>query len=133
MRGPKEPPVAYQFCLTNDRLVKSDDIPGVIIEQPSDCFGLWEGEIGLHGSSCDPHRVNKMVTTDSPGSTGLVCTQNKLILNQTVKHKGNTIRLADMMSLQRKNKMEQEEWLSVKKCYSHEKVKVCTKKKQKLA
>jgi len=74
-----------------------------------------------------------MVTTDSPGSTGLVCTQNKLILNQTFKHKDNTLRLADMMSLQRKNKMEQEEWLSVKKRYSHEKVKVCTKKKQKLA
>jgi hypothetical protein len=134
MRGPKEPPVAYQFCLANDRLVKSDNIPGVIIEQPSGCFGLWEGKIGLHGSSCDPHQVNKMVTTDSPGSTGLVCTQNKLILNQTLKHKDNTMRFVDMTSLQRKNKMEQEEWLSEKKRYSVEKVKVVrAKKKQKLA
>jgi hypothetical protein len=82
--------VAYQFCLANDRLVKSDGIPGVIIEQPSGCFGLGEGESGLHTSSCDPHRVNKMVTTDSPGSTGLVCTQKKFILNQTPKHKDNT-------------------------------------------
>jgi hypothetical protein len=40
--------LAYQFCLANDRLVKSDGIPGVIIEQPSGCFGLWERENGLH-------------------------------------------------------------------------------------
>jgi hypothetical protein len=132
MRGPKEPPVAYQLCLANDQLVKSDGIPGVIIEQLSGCFGLWEGQIGLHASSCDPRRVNKMVTTDSPRSTGLVCTQNKLILNQTLKHKDNTMRFVDMTTLQRKNKMEQEEWLSEKKRYSVEKIKV-RYKKQKLA
>jgi len=133
MRGPEEPPVAYQFCLANDRLVKADGIPGVIIEQPSGCFGLWEGENGLHASSCDPRRVNKMITTDSPGSTGLVCAQKQLILNQTVKHKDNTIRFVDMESLQKRNRMEQEEWVFLKKRYSNEKNKVCTKKKQKLA
>jgi hypothetical protein len=65
MRGPKEPPAAYQFCLANDRLVHSDGGPGVIIEQPSGCFGLWEGENGLHASSCDPLRVNTRVTAGS--------------------------------------------------------------------
>jgi hypothetical protein len=44
------------------------------------------------------------------------------------------MRFVDMTSLQRKNKMEQEEWLSEKKRYSVEKVKVVrAKKKQKLA
>src|SRR5271154_6283393 len=108
MCGPKEPPVMYQFCLANDGLVNSDGIPDIIIEQPSGCFGLWEGENGLHVSSCD-HRLNKIVTADSPGSTGHVFTPKKLlILNQTVKHKHNTMRFADMASLQRRNKIEQD-------------------------
>ena len=132
MRGPKEPHTAYQFCLANDCLVRSDGGPGVIIEQPSGCFGLWEGENGLHASSCDPLRVNTRVTADSVGSTGLVCTQKKLVLNQTVKHKDNTARFADMESLQRMKKMDQEKWVPLKKHYNNEKDKR-RKKKQKLA
>jgi len=111
---------------------ESDGVPGVIIEQPSGCFGIWEGENGLHASSCDPHRVNARVTADSAGSTGLVCTQKKLILNQTVKHKDNTARFADMASLQRRTNMEQEEWETKKKQYNNDKDKR-PKKKQKLA
>ena len=75
-----------------------------------------------------------MVTADSPGSTGLVFTQKKLILNQTMKHKDNATRFADMASLQRNeligNNIKQEEGF-LKKHSNDEKDKVC-KKNQKL-
>jgi hypothetical protein len=121
MRGPTEPPAAYQFCLANDRLDHRDGVPGVIIQQPSGCFGFWEGEKSLHASSCDPRRVHKTFTADSAGSTGLVLTQKKLILNQTVKHKDNTARFADMESLKKRYKTGQEDWTYLKKHYDNEK------------
>jgi hypothetical protein len=53
--------------------------------------------------------------------------------HQTVKHKDNTARFADMASLQRRTKMEQEEWVCLKKHYNNEKDKRRNRKKQKLA
>src|SRR5579859_755305 len=89
-----EPDTAYQFCLVDNRLIGST-LGGIVIEQSSGSIGLWKGETHIHASSCDT-RVDK--DKHIIGSVGLIMTQKPLLLKQTLRHRAETMELAEVPS-----------------------------------